>query len=287
MDIDDPENGGALGLEENAEALLRGIANSGPEPVDIMKAALALASFDAPTDRLSSYHQHLEDMVRDVGIARGEEDTAHNRVTALNHVMFSLYGYKGDTENYDDLQNANLIRVIDRRKGLPVALGILMLHLARAQGWEMAGIDFPGHFLLRLDGPDQRVIVDPFHEGAVLDAAALRALLKAIAGPEAELSAHHYEAVGDIDVLLRLQNNIKLRLIQAQRIEEAAGILDTMLLLRPHETRLWRESGLLNAHTGRIRTALAALETYVSKEENEGAREEAKALMTELRSTLN
>jgi len=57
---------------------------------------------------------------------------------ALTQVMAEEHGYGGDRQHYDDLQNANLIRVIDRRRGLPVALGILYLHAARAQGWRAA-----------------------------------------------------------------------------------------------------------------------------------------------------
>src|SRR3546814_8592275 len=43
------------------------------------------------------------------------------------------FGYHGDTESYDDPQNADLVRVIDRRMGLPVSLGVLYIHAARAQ----------------------------------------------------------------------------------------------------------------------------------------------------------
>ena len=39
-----------------------------------------------------------------------------------------------------------------------MALSILWLHVGRAQGWEMDGLNFPGHFVLRLDGPDGRAI---------------------------------------------------------------------------------------------------------------------------------
>ena len=56
----------------------------------------------------------------------------------------------GDDQTYDDLENANLISVIDRRRGLPVALSILYIHAARRQGWPVEGSNFPGHFLIRL-----------------------------------------------------------------------------------------------------------------------------------------
>ena len=55
------------------------------------------------------------------------------RTGALNEIILLKNGYSGDELSYDDLQNANLMRVVDRRKGPPVALGILYIHAARAQ----------------------------------------------------------------------------------------------------------------------------------------------------------
>src|SRR3546814_8702530 len=55
------------------------------------------------------------------------------RAIALAGVLLAEFGYHGDTESYDDPQNADLVRVIDRRMGLPVSLGVLYIHAARAQ----------------------------------------------------------------------------------------------------------------------------------------------------------
>ena len=64
-------------------------------------------------------------------------------------VLFRIHGYAGDTETYDDIQTL-ISCVIDRRKGLPVALGILLIHMARAQGWSITGLVPTGHFHPRL-----------------------------------------------------------------------------------------------------------------------------------------
>src|SRR6516162_9990102 len=162
---------------------------------------------------------------------------------ALNEIILLKNGYSGDELSYDDLQNANLMRVVDRRKGLPVALGILYIHAARAQGWDIAGLAFPGHFLVRLADGAGRVIVDPFHAGQICGASELRELLKAAAGRDSELLPEHYEPVSDREVLLRLQNNLKARLLQAQQNDRALMVVETMLMLAPDLAELWREAG--------------------------------------------
>jgi regulator of sirC expression with transglutaminase-like and TPR domain len=188
---------------------------------------------------------------------------------------------------YDDLQNANLMRVVDRRKGLPVALGILYLHAARAQGWDSVGLGFPGHFLIRLTEGAARLILDPFHGGQVCDAASLRELLKAMAGQEVELAPEHYAPVADRDVLLRLQNNLKSRLLQTGRHERALRVVETMLMLAPDLAELWHEAGLLHARLGNMRAGVNALEQFVVRAPEGNARHQAAAILQQLKSKLN
>ena len=266
---------------------LRELAALNSSILPIGEAALALASFERPRVGLARYRQHLATIARDVGRHAGAAGDLAARARALNEIILLKYGYSGDELTYDDLQNANLMRVVDRRKGLPVALGILYLHAARAQGWDSVGLGFPGHFLIRLQDGPERLILDPFHGGEVCDAAGLRDLLKAMAGQEIELSPEHYAPVADRDVLLRLQNNLKSRLLQAGRNERALRVVETMLLLAPDLAELWQEAGLLHARLGNLRAAVHALEEHVRRAPEGSARHQAAALLQQLKSKLN
>jgi len=276
----------AFDLEQCAR-YLRELASAASPILPIGEAALALASFERPRVGLARYRQHLASIASDVGRHSGATGDLAARAQALNEIILLKYGYAGDELTYDDLQNANLMRVVDRRKGLPVALGILYLHAARAQGWDSVGLGFPGHFLVRLTEGAERLILDPFHDGRVCDAASLRELLKAMAGQEVELSPEHYAPVADRDVLLRLQNNLKSRLLQAGHRARALGVVETMLLLAPDLAELWHESGLLNAHLGNMRAGANALEQFIIRAPEGTARHQAAAILQQLKSKLN
>ena len=130
--------------------------------VDLLEAALVLSALqrDEAID-VAPLHQHVAAMSADLA------DLVHRRGAQperLAEIIASAYGYRGDSDTYDDLQNADVARVIERRKGLPVALAILYLHVARAQGWDAEGLAFPGHFLIRVAVDGARHVVDPFHE---------------------------------------------------------------------------------------------------------------------------
>jgi regulator of sirC expression with transglutaminase-like and TPR domain len=257
------------------------------DSLPIGEAALALASFERPRVGLARYRQHLAALARDVGRHAAAGGSLADRARALNEVILLKYGYCGDELTYDDLQNANLMRVIDRRKGLPVALGILYLDAARAQGWECVGLGFPGHFLIRLADGAERLILDPFHRGRICDAAVLRELLRAMAGQAAELSPEHYAAVADRDVLLRLQNNLKSRLLQAGRLERALRVVETMRLLAPALPELCFEAGQLHAQLGNLRAAVRTFEEFIGLAPEGAARHQAAVLVQQLNAKLN
>ena len=272
---------------EHAKNTLRKIVAAPDASFEIGEAALALASLDRPRVPLDRYRRHLGNLAEDLSQLSAGCVSLEDRLAALNSVLVDKHGYSGDQQNYEDLQNANLIRVIDRKKGLPVALGILYINTARAQEWEIVGLAFPGHFLLRLgEGPD-RLVMDPFHAGAARQTHELRDLLKAMSGNDAELQPEHYAEVSDREILLRLQNNIKLRLIQHNDAAGAEAVVARMLLLAPEQTALWWESGVLNAQAGQLRAAIAAIESFIKLDTRPQPRQEAALFLKKLRDQLN
>jgi len=271
-----------------AKDSLRHIGTQSDDDIDLAEAALALAALEQPEVTLDRYRDHFSALAREVGeLVPPHEDSLEARVAALQDVLVEKYGYTGDTLTYDDIQNANMMRVIDRKKGLPVALGILFIQTARAQGWNIYGLNFPGHFLVRLEYAGERIIIDPFNQGQVRTVMELRDLLKVAAGADAELSPEYYATVGNRDILLRLQNNLKLRFLKADRVDKAVEVIDGMLLFAPEEAMLWRESGLLNAHIGNLSAAVGALETFMTLGTNDLLRHQTALLIQQLKSRLN
>jgi len=263
------------------------------EDIDLGRAALVLAALDHPVVSLDRYHVHLDKLVAaareyfDAQIAQGREDDISLRIEVLKHVLAEQNEYRGDEETYDDLQNASLIRVIERRKGMPITLSILYLHVARALGWAAHGLNLPGHFIIRLDKGAERVIIDPFQQGAILQAADLRRIVKLFLGPDAELSADYYNPADNREILVRLQNNIKTRLIENEDYEGALKIVDILRVLAPQEYRLLLDEGVLSARTDRPQKAVSALETYIALAPKSQDTHDAVMLLYQIKQNLN
>jgi regulator of sirC expression with transglutaminase-like and TPR domain len=265
---------------------LRDLCAGDGERLDLLEAALALSVLrNGDTLDLATLRQHVAAMsaaVADLVRRRGATPES------LAEVVAQSYAYRGDSETYDDLQNTDLAKVIERRKGLPVALSILYLHVARAQGWEAEGLAFPAHFLIRVGIDGARHVVDPFHDGCVRDAAELRELLRQVMGPNAELHPAHFDPVSDRDVLLRLENNVRLRLAKREDWAGAAQSLDRMLAIAPDRPELLFEAGQLNARLDKRRAAILAFQRFLDLEGGDAElRQRATALLQELRRGLN
>jgi regulator of sirC expression with transglutaminase-like and TPR domain len=260
------------------------------DDLDLAETALLLAKVARPKVQLDSYQRHLATLCDDVGgYVAGLPIPLSIEICyeALVQVLFRRYGYIGGEDCIDDPETANLTNVIDRRSGLPVALGVLYIHVARHQGWNAEGLNFPGRFLVRLEVNSERLILDPFTGGTAINTHDLRNFVKVALGHHAELKPEYYKPVLSREILLRMQNNIRFRMLRADRVEDAIKVIDMMLLLSPKATYLWQEKAALLMRINLIPKAIIALEQFLKYEQSEDSRYNTVILLQELRQRIN
>lgn len=128
----------------------------GPEQaVPLDEAALLIAA-----------HDHDVDV--DGQLRRLDELAAHVReptIEELRRVLFVQHGLAGAADDYYAPENSFLDTVLDRGRGIPITLALLMMEVGRRAGVAVHGIGAPGHFLV-LHGDDLR---DPFQGGRVVE----------------------------------------------------------------------------------------------------------------------
>ena len=267
-------------------AFLIEIGQGQTRKIDPGLVALAFSALENPHISLVSYIEHLDQLALETSHSLiGTDAEAH--VEALRGSIHKKFGYEGDSETYNDLQNADLIRVIDRRKGLPVALGIIYMSVCYRLGWEMQGLSFPGHFLVSLNMGTVRMPIDPFEGGRTLSAYDMRVILKRIHGEQAQLTSNYYQAVSDRDVLLRLQNNIKLRRLRMGDLPGALITIEGMLAFSPGANELRYETAMIQISLGNILAAIQQLQAYLDHETVPIRRGKANALLKDLKARLH
>lgn len=115
-------------------------------------------------------------------------------------------GFQQDEHTPLRPQAALLDKVLLHRRGQPLALGLIALELARRLEIPMVGVNFPGHFLLRVQGADH--LLDPCG-GRRLYPNDCRELLQRQYGPNMQLSAEHLVTAEPLHMLQRLSRNLR------------------------------------------------------------------------------
>ncbi|HCM83888.1 MAG TPA: hypothetical protein DIS76_04910, partial [Rhodospirillaceae bacterium] len=90
-----------------------------------------------------------------------------------------------------------------------------------------------------------------------------------------ELTPDHSLPMSRRDILLRLQNNIKLRLVQQGRLELALKTVEVMQAFAPNEISLWRDRGMLLAAQGEIQAAIDAIQKFHDLSDDGRSRQQA------------
>jgi len=273
---------------------LREVGGQADEDIDLARVALALALVTARDVSAEKYFNHIEKLCEEVErfhegalVEAGDTDSAALRLESLRSVLYERYGYEGDVEDYDHIQNASLLRLIDRGKGMPITLGILYIHVGRALGWALEGLNVPGHFLCRIDYESERILFDAFNGCKALGAPDIRFIVKQALGAEAEISASYYEPCSNREILIRLQNNIKLRKIEAEDYAGALEVVQWLQVIDPQEYRLCLDAGVLYARNQQPRLAVENLERYIDEAPDANDRHDAALLLQHIRTELH
>ena len=180
---------------------------------------------------------------------------------ALAEAMAGDLRLAGDLFTYEDPENADIIAVTERRRGLPVTLGIFYLHAARNCALTVQGVDFPGHFLLRIETEEGPLALDPFSEGRVVLPSELtrRALHAGLTPNVADRLDRLMAPVSDRAVLMRLQNTIYARATQMKDFPRAERAALRRALLDPSDHRPWLDVAAAREGQGALAGSLEAL----------------------------
>jgi regulator of sirC expression with transglutaminase-like and TPR domain len=208
------------------------------------EAALLVASPDHPGVELGPYRQLLEAIAVRLDVVGNGAASAHAHADALSFVLSEEFGFVGDRESYDAPANADLIQVIDRRRGLPVSLAILYVAAARRLGWTANVLDVPGHVLVLVGGAVAPVIIDPFHGGILVEPHHLAALLTT--GSEgSEPVPLQVAAMPNRAVIVRLLLNQATRAKQAGNDNRARELYARITAIAPDYGHAWWERARL------------------------------------------
>lgn len=169
-------------------------------------------------------------------------------------------GFAGNQSSYQSVDNSRMDWLLDQRRGIPISLGVLLIHVARSLGMTAVGINFPGHFLVRVGSQ----LVDPFRMIETSEPECLANL-----GEASPIDAFRHAS--PLTVLLRMLNNLKYQFGWRGEWHRSLDMVDLQLAVEPDNARLLVERGEMWWRLGAVGAAREALERAISLAEGRDA----------------
>jgi regulator of sirC expression with transglutaminase-like and TPR domain len=174
--------------------------------LDLETGCLVLARVAYPGLQASALSVPLDAMAEELGRRLHGDMEPLAQIEALSRYLFIDRGFHGHQVGCDDPDHSFLNRVLERRKGLPIALAVVTTLVARRLGLPIAGVGMPGHYIVKyvMDGADD-VLIDPWGGGAVVSRQHCAELLGSWG---VVLEDHHLEVTSDRATLQRMCRNL-------------------------------------------------------------------------------
>ncbi|MDY6784509.1 MAG: transglutaminase-like domain-containing protein [Cyanobacteriota bacterium] len=239
--------------------------NRPDKTIDLAKAALYIAREEYPDLDVAEYLSALETMADEVKDILYEELYPLKTIKIINEYLYKDLGFRGNQTDYYDPRNSFINDVIDRRTGIPIALSLVYLEIAKRIHFPMVGIGMPGHFLIRPTFEGVGIFVDAFNQGEVLFEQDCEQLLGKIYQQPVQLESEFLEPISNRQFLARMLTNLKFIYLNRQQLEKTLATIERILLLFPNATQELRDRGLLLYELGEAKKARQDLKLYLSK----------------------
>ena len=204
-------------------------------------AALLIGAWDYPERDLESYRDMLDEIAGRCAPDVARAPNGIGRARAISEHLFDRLGFTANNSDYYDPRNSFLCEVMDRRMGIPISLSVVYLEVARRVGVLAQGVNFPGHFLVRVAIEDAWLFLDPYTRGRTLTPADLEELLRKTTTPNAVLEPSVIAAASKRQIVARMLVNLAGIYGRNGDLPRSLDVLERLAVLEPSNPRIARD----------------------------------------------
>ena len=98
---------------------------------DLLAGVILVARYQYPDLNELKIMTHIERIKQDIWLELNNNLTALEKVRVLNHIIFDVHGFSGNTANFHAPQNSYINNVLESKKGNPLSLSVLYAIIAQ------------------------------------------------------------------------------------------------------------------------------------------------------------
>ena len=192
------------------------------EEQNLFTGSLLIAKYQYPDLNEQKLKKYIQQIRQDVWLELNEKLTALEQVKIINHILFEVHNFSGNTKNYHAPQNSYINNVLESKKGNPLSLSLIYLIIAQDLKIPIYGVNLPEHFVLCYKDVHQLMTVktkrdaemieegilfyiNPFSRGAVFGKKQLEIYLKKM---NLEPQPQFYQPCNNLEMIKRLLRNL-------------------------------------------------------------------------------
>lgn len=211
-------------VEEFTDLVQTGIDNNR----QLEKAIILLSRFGNPTIRTEEYVKKLDRLAQQIGTDIAYTPSVKEKMHILLNFMFRELHFRGDAKDYHNPENAFIDRVIDRRKGLPIMLSLIVIFIGRRLNLPFYGVNMPIHFMLMYQTHAGEILIDPFDGGTVVTYDQCYYFLKKNG---IEPRPDHLKKGNELEILARCIRNLIHSYEKSNQLKKAKDLRDLLSLV--------------------------------------------------------
>jgi regulator of sirC expression with transglutaminase-like and TPR domain len=240
------------------------------EAFPLLEAAASIAQDEYPDGDVQQVLDSVDQLAQRLRRRLSPDADPLQRLRMLNQFFFKDLGFAGNVNHYHDPDNSYLHVVLRTRRGIPISLAVLWLELAQGLRLKAHGINFPGHFLVKVNLPAGQVVIDPFTGESLSREGLSERLLpyqqrQGLVGEFEVPMGLYLQSAAPRDILARMLRNLK-DLHRAQGdVSRLLAVQERLVVLLPDHWPELRDRGLAHAELGHTAQAVADLERYCAE----------------------
>jgi regulator of sirC expression with transglutaminase-like and TPR domain len=207
--------------------------------IDLLQGTMLIARYQYPDLDEDSIRHQIELIRKDVWLELNPNLTAFEKVRVINHILFDVYNFTGNTSNYHAPQNSYINNVLESKRGNPLLLSILYSCIAQGLNIPIYGVNLPEHFILAYrdeytlrdnDEEEEPILfyINPFSKGAVFSRREIDTFLKQL---KLEPNRIFYESCSNVEIIQRQIRNLITayeKLGYPTKVEDLKKLLNTI-----------------------------------------------------------
>lgn len=215
---------------------------------DLLQGILIVNKYQFPDLDEQKVVNQLEDIKRDIWMQLVYDMSPVEKVKLINHYLYGIYGFIGNTSNHQDPQNSYLSSVLETKKGNQILLAIIYSIIAQKLDIPVYGVNLPQHFILAYVDQDyageggfedsefnSKILfyINAFNKGFIFGRKDVDAFLRQLNFQPME---HFYEPCTNVDIIQRVLRNLISSYEKLSAFEKVQE-LEELLSLFPEPSR--------------------------------------------------